>query len=170
MKRGSRPASDIARLIAAPPPCTTTGRMPTVRMKMMSSSKCRSALGSSITLPPILMTVVLSRKRRIHSSASISTSAFSTAVYNGLLQSPTPGGEAPTATLLIEFPSPDSASSQSTSGPQVGRKRLIVKEPQGVSTGARRRQRLQEFGREQVHDQIEQVATIRFHIKILGSQ
>ena len=65
MKRGSSPAASIARLIAAPPPWTTTGRMPTVSMKTMSSSRWRSASASSITLPPSLMTVTLSRNWRI---------------------------------------------------------------------------------------------------------
>ena len=46
-------------VIALPPPWTTTGRMPTVSMKTMSTSRARSASGSSITLPPSLMTVNL---------------------------------------------------------------------------------------------------------------
>ena len=79
MNRGSILASSIARVIAAPPPCTTIGRMPTVSMNTMSTSRCRSASGSSITLPPSLMTVILSRNWRIQPIASMSKSAFSIA-------------------------------------------------------------------------------------------
>ncbi len=66
----------MARLIAAPAPCTTTGRIPTVSMKTMSSSTWRRAWGSSITLPPNLITVILSRNWRIQPRASIKVSAF----------------------------------------------------------------------------------------------
>ena len=79
MKRGSILASFIAREIAAPPPWTTIGRMPTVSMNTTSIKRCVSASGSSITLPPSLITVILSRKRRIQPMASIKRSAFSIA-------------------------------------------------------------------------------------------
>ncbi len=39
MKCGFSPASSIARLMAAPPPWTTTGRMPTVSMNTMSKQQ-----------------------------------------------------------------------------------------------------------------------------------
>ena len=60
----ARPSA-MARLIAAPPPWTSTGRMPTVSMKTMSSSRWVIARGSSITLPPSLITVTLPRNWRI---------------------------------------------------------------------------------------------------------
>ena len=66
----------MARLMAAPPPWTTTGRMPTVSMKTMSSRRWIIARWSSMTLPPSLMTVTLPRNWRIQVRASISTSAF----------------------------------------------------------------------------------------------
>ncbi len=66
----------MARLMAAPPPWTTTGFMPTVSMKTMSSRRCLRCCSSSMTLPPSLITVTLPRNWRIQVSASMSTSAF----------------------------------------------------------------------------------------------
>ena len=82
----------MARLIAAPPPWTTTGRMPTVSMKTMSSSRWIIARSSSMTLPPSLMTVILPRNWRIHPRASISTSAFCMASSNDRSQGRWQGG------------------------------------------------------------------------------
>ena len=48
----------MARLIDGPPPWTSTGLMPTVSMKTISSSRWIIARSSSMTLPPSLMTVV----------------------------------------------------------------------------------------------------------------
>ena len=53
-----------------------TGDMPTVSMKTTSSRRWTKAFGSSMTLPPSLITVILSRNWRIHVRASSSTSAF----------------------------------------------------------------------------------------------
>ena len=58
-QRASSPAFSIAKVIALPPPWTTTGRIPTVCMNTTSTSRARSASGLSITEPPSLMTVNL---------------------------------------------------------------------------------------------------------------
>ena len=56
-----RPAAAMARSIGLPPPWTRTGRRPTVSMKTTSCSVARRASGSSMALPPSLMTVSWSR-------------------------------------------------------------------------------------------------------------
>ena len=57
--------------------------MPTVSMKMMSSSRWVIDRGSSITLPPSLMTVILPRNWRIQVMASIRILALKTASSSG---------------------------------------------------------------------------------------
>ena len=60
-----RPAAAMARSIGLPPPWTRTGRRPTVSMKTTSCSVACRAAGSSMALPPSLMTVRQSRKVRM---------------------------------------------------------------------------------------------------------
>ncbi len=48
------PASAMARVMAEPAPCTSTGRIPTLSMKTTSTNRCPSAPASSSTLPPQL--------------------------------------------------------------------------------------------------------------------
>ena len=78
-RTGSRPASLMALLMALPPPWTMIGRMPTVFMKTTSVSRFRWAASSSSTLPPSLMTTILSRNARMYPIASIKASAFAIA-------------------------------------------------------------------------------------------
>jgi len=76
--------------------------MPTASMKAISTSTWRRALVSSITLPPSLMTVTLSRKRRIQPIASMSVSAFWIASCNAAL-SQTAGETLRETTHLTQF-------------------------------------------------------------------
>ena len=61
-KFGGMPARSIARLMALPPPCTSTTLMPTVRMNATSLIRRNRFSGDSMTLPPTLTTTVLPRK------------------------------------------------------------------------------------------------------------
>ena len=70
----SLPTRLISAPICGPPPWTTTGSMPTERMRTMSSAKEASASASSTagspglalsTLPPYLTTTTLPQNRRM---------------------------------------------------------------------------------------------------------
>ncbi len=76
-------------LICGPPPCTTTGFMPTSLSSTTSRAKPSCNLGSVMALPPYLMTMVLSKKRWIYGSASDSVWAFcaAEATVNGMVLS-----------------------------------------------------------------------------------
>ena len=71
------PDDFIAADIAFPPPCTTTGLIPTASMKTMSRSSPSTSSLSSIALPPTLIRIVFPRKACMYGSASTSTSALS---------------------------------------------------------------------------------------------
>ena len=75
-KRAVRPAFSIAWVIALPPPCTITGRIPTVCMKTTSTKSARSDSGSSMTEPPSLITVNFPWNLRMKPIASIKISAL----------------------------------------------------------------------------------------------
>ncbi len=64
-------------LICGPPPCTTTGFMPTSRMSTTSCANRSASAGSSIALPPYLITTVLPENSRMYGSASARIAAFS---------------------------------------------------------------------------------------------
>ncbi len=51
--------------ICGPPPCTTTGLMPTAFISTMSRAKPVFSSSLSIALPPYLMTSVLPTNRRM---------------------------------------------------------------------------------------------------------
>ncbi|MCY1247185.1 hypothetical protein D9M72_604900 [compost metagenome] len=51
--------------ICGPPPCTTTGLMPTAFIRTMSRAKLFFSSSVSMALPPYLMTSVLPTKRRM---------------------------------------------------------------------------------------------------------
>src|SRR3954462_1220450 len=70
--------------ICGPPPCTTTGFMPTSLSSTTSYAKSRFRPSSVMALPPYLTTIVLPWKRWIYGSASASTRAFSAASGFGL--------------------------------------------------------------------------------------
>ena len=79
--------------MALPPPCTSTGFIPTEERKMTSVKKLRTASVSSSTLPPSLMTTYRPRNWRIQPSTSTKISALRTASSNPALraqQSETP--------------------------------------------------------------------------------
>ncbi len=69
------PRSSSACVMNLPPPCTSTGRMPTWLMNATPSSTFSNS-SSSIELPPYLTTTTASWKERIYGRASISTDAF----------------------------------------------------------------------------------------------
>ena len=71
------PRRFIRSVICGPPPCTTTGRIPTARMSTMSSAKRARSSEPEMALPPYFTTTVRPRKRRMYGSASTSTAAFS---------------------------------------------------------------------------------------------
>src|SRR4051794_32542092 len=85
---GTIPSRSMSALICGPPPCTTTGRMPTDRMSTTSSANCRARAGSVIALPPYLTTTVVPKNRRMYGSASTRTSAFSAGVAAAVTTSP----------------------------------------------------------------------------------
>ena len=60
----------MCRLISGPPPCTTTGFMPTRRSSTMSSANCSCSRGEVIAAPPYLSTTVVPQKRRMYGIAS----------------------------------------------------------------------------------------------------
>ena len=71
---GTLPTRSIRAPIWGPPPCTTTGSIPTERISTMSSAKEASAAASSTTapsplacrtLPPYLTTTTWPQKRRM---------------------------------------------------------------------------------------------------------
>src|SRR5207245_2593756 len=64
-KRGSMPAFWSAVSICGPPPCTTTGFMPTYFKRATSCAKESFSSSSSIACPPYLMTSSLPAKRRM---------------------------------------------------------------------------------------------------------
>ena len=66
------PSRAMWRLIAKPPPCTTTGFMPTRRSSTMSSANCACRCGEVIAAPPYLRTTVVPQKRRMYGMASSS--------------------------------------------------------------------------------------------------
>src|SRR5271170_6796277 len=68
----------MARVMALPPPCTTTGWMPAAARKTMSCATPSRPDGSgeSMKLPPYLMTKVLPRNRCKYGNASSNTSAL----------------------------------------------------------------------------------------------
>ncbi len=53
------------RVISGPPPCTTTGFMPTRRSRTMSSANSSCRRGDVIAAPPYLTTRVVPQKRRM---------------------------------------------------------------------------------------------------------
>ena len=63
-KRGVMPMRSCQLLISGPPPCTSTGRMPTKRSSTMSWSTS-STLPPAAAAPPSLMTMVWPLKRRM---------------------------------------------------------------------------------------------------------
>ena len=65
--------------ICGPPPCTTTGFMPTSFSSTTSRAKPSFSFSSVMALPPYLMTIVLPWKRWMYGSASAKMRAFSTA-------------------------------------------------------------------------------------------
>ena len=78
----SMPRRAISSEICGPPPCTTTGRMPTSRISTMSSANDASASWSEVpasALPPYFTTTVLPAKRRMYGRASTSVAAFKAA-------------------------------------------------------------------------------------------
>ena len=66
-------------LICGPPPCTTTGWMPTWCRNTTSSAKARRSSSLTMALPPYLITMVLPAKRWIQGNASINVAALSRA-------------------------------------------------------------------------------------------
>ena len=74
---GSLPSRRISSVICGPPPCTTTGFMPTSRMSTTSWANRSASAGSSIAWPPYLMTTVLPENSRMYGSASARTCALS---------------------------------------------------------------------------------------------
>ena len=69
----SRPSRRSIAEICGPPPCTTTGLMPTVRRNTMSWAKAAFSRSSVMALPPYLITTTLSRWCCNHGRASAST-------------------------------------------------------------------------------------------------
>ena len=59
MNRPFLPILARASSICGPPPCTTTGFMPTSLSSTTSSAKSCCSAGSVMALPPYLMTMVL---------------------------------------------------------------------------------------------------------------
>src|SRR6185312_6486957 len=76
----SMPRRSSMELICGPPPCTTTGWIPTWCRKTMSSAKARRRSSLTMALPPYLTTMVVPAKCWIHGSASMSASALRCAV------------------------------------------------------------------------------------------
>ena len=62
---GSLPRRAISSPIWGPPPCTTTGRMPTECSSTMSSAKRSASVGSVMALPPYFTTTVGAGNRRM---------------------------------------------------------------------------------------------------------
>src|SRR6185369_8353371 len=77
MKWPFLPSRPSAASICGPPPCTTTGLMPTSLSSTTSSAKSAWSSGSVMALPPYLITMVLPWKRRIYGSAWARISALS---------------------------------------------------------------------------------------------
>src|SRR5690606_32934397 len=75
----SLPMRLSAALICGPPPCTTTGLMPTSLSSTTSCAKLRCRCSSVMALPPYLMTTVLPGKRRMYGRASERTAALTVA-------------------------------------------------------------------------------------------
>ena len=76
MKVDFLPTRSSASSICGPPPCTTTGFMPTSLRSTTSCAKASFRSWSTIALPPYFTTIVLPWKRRIYGSASDRISAF----------------------------------------------------------------------------------------------
>src|ERR1035441_9555690 len=78
MKLGLRPDFSIARVMALPPPCTTTGLISTASRKTMSRATLLrlSGSGESMKLPPYLTTKVAPLKRWMYGSASSKVAAL----------------------------------------------------------------------------------------------
>jgi hypothetical protein len=66
--------SSIA-LICGPPPCTTTGLMPTCLSRTTSRAKPSASAAEPIAWPPYLITKVLPANRRMYGSASTRVAA-----------------------------------------------------------------------------------------------
>ncbi len=62
-KRVSLPMRSSTLPICGPPPCTTTGWMPTCLSSTTSRAKSCLSASSTMALPPSLITTVLSAKR-----------------------------------------------------------------------------------------------------------
>ncbi len=74
---GSLPRRRMRAVICGPPPCTTTGFMPTSRISTTSVAKSSASSSFSIAWPPYLMTTVLPENSRMYGSASARMCAFS---------------------------------------------------------------------------------------------
>ena len=87
MKVDFLPTRSSASSICGPPPCTTTGFMPTSFSSTTSCANASLRFWSIIALPPYFTTIVLPWKRRMYGSASDRMSAFSwgaiCAVFHG---------------------------------------------------------------------------------------
>jgi hypothetical protein len=70
------PTRASAVSICGPPPCTTTGFMPTSLSSTTSCAKFAFSSSSAIALPPNLMTMVLPWKRWMWGKASARMRAF----------------------------------------------------------------------------------------------
>ncbi len=64
-KRGSIPSRSIHRLISPPPPWTMTGWSPTYLSRTTSVITCCWRPGSTMALPPYLMTKLFPAKERM---------------------------------------------------------------------------------------------------------
>ena len=73
---GSLPSRRMRSVICGPPPCTTTGFMPTSRMSTTSVANSSASAASSIAWPPYLMTTVWPENSRMYGSASARIVAF----------------------------------------------------------------------------------------------
>ena len=63
---GSLPRRRMSSLICGPPPCTTTGFMPTRCISTTSCAKRSASAGSSMAWPPYLMTTVRPENSRMY--------------------------------------------------------------------------------------------------------
>src|SRR5919112_2440084 len=69
-KRTSIPSRSMYAVMSGPPPCTTTGLIPTYLRSTTSRANSSRSAGPSIAAPPYLMTTVLPWNSRMYGSAS----------------------------------------------------------------------------------------------------